>query len=166
MGLAYAVPHSVPKDDWPIGLRNINRALRVDLGKELTSPDLYKWAMDGVLLLNRVLTVEKGKPGSHINQGWERFTESMMRTIIESGRPVCWVLWGQEAQDAILPLLHATKAFEKGHEVVTAGKPTDGDGFVWHKPYSKINEFCDSRGYSRIEWGERAVKHVGLKKRV
>ncbi len=158
-GLAYAVPHLVEKKDWPISLRNINRALKVDLGLEIRSPDLYAWAMAGVLLLNRTLTVEEGKPGSHKGIGWERFTDALMRHIIDSGRPVIWVLWGQEAQDSVMPMLAELKAVEKGHEIVTAPKPTEGDGFVWHKPFSKINEFCESRGYSSITWGEKVSKH-------
>lgn len=165
-GLAFASPHLTDKKDWPNSLRNINRALKVDLGLEIRSPDLYAWATSGVLLLNRILTVEEGRPKSHEAIGWERFTDALMRTIIDSGRPVIWVLWGSDAQKNVLPLLSETKAVDLGHEVLLAPHPTEGDGFVWTKPFSKINEFCEAKGYSAISWGERSVKRVGLSKRL
>lgn len=154
-GMAFGVPYTTEKKDWPGSLKNINRALKSDLGTEIYNPDLTSWASDGCLLLNRVLTVQEGKSLSHVGKGWEEFTENLCRYVIDAGRPVVWVLWGKVAQDGIMPILEETRAFEKGHEVITSVHPSPQSahaGFIWSKPFSKINAFCDKMGYSRISW--------------
>lgn len=156
-GIAYGVPYTTDRKDWPSSLRNIDKALKVDYQTKhgLVSPDLHNWAYSGVLLLNRILTVEQGRPGSHEHLGWERFANQIVKIIVDSGRPVIWALWGSKIQSEITKTLERLRAFEKGHEIITSPYPAarDGrDGFVWSKPFSKIDHFCDKMGYSRVTW--------------
>src|SRR5690554_3888840 len=98
MGLSFSV---APGRPMPRSLRNIARELRDDTGEELASGDLTAWADQGVVLLNRVLTVSSGQTGSHRGQGWELVTEHAIRTLAARGGPLVALPWGRDAQKPI-----------------------------------------------------------------
>jgi uracil-DNA glycosylase len=146
-GLSFSVQHGVPK---PPSLVNIFKELHDDLG--IATPThgcLDGWAKQGVLLLNAVLSVEAGRPGSHAGKGWERFTDAVIRSLSMRKEPVCFVLWGSYAQKK-KALIDLTR-----HHVIMSVHPSPLSayrGFFGSKPFSKINQFCKANNYKPIHW--------------
>ncbi len=148
-GLAFAVEQGI---DIPPSLRNIYKEIELDLGK--VSPnhgDLTFLAKQGVLLLNSVLTVEKGNPSSHSGKGWEKFTDKII-SILNTKDDLVFMLWGNYAQKkgSIIDI--------KKHRVLRAPHPSPlsaNRGFFGCKHFSKANEFLVLKGKSPIEWAPK-----------
>lgn len=147
-GLAFAVARGTPL---PPSLRNIFAELQSDLGISApTSGDLTPWARQGVLLLNTVLTVERGKANSHAGWGWQRFTDAVIRATNELPQPIAFVLWGAQAQKKAA-LLHARAP----RLVLSAPHPSPLSsyrGFFGSRPFSQINRFLQAQGEPPIDW--------------
>lgn len=146
-GLSFSVQDNV---DIPPSLVNIYKELHDDLG--LYIPDngnLTKWAEEGVLLLNTVLTVRAHNPASHQGHGWEEFTDAVIRAVNDLDRPVVFILWGSPAR-AKKKLLTNPK-----HLVLEAPHPSPLSsyrGFFGSRPFSKTNEFLLRHGIEPIDW--------------
>ena len=140
IGLSFAVePHVRPV---PRSLQNIYRELRDDLG--LTPPphgDLSAWADNGVMLLNRVLTVRPGEPASHRGKGWEAVTEHAIRSLVARGRPFVSILWGRDAS-TLKPLLDGNPVIESPHPSPLSASR----GFFGSKPFSRANALLERAG--------------------
>ena len=153
-GLAFSVRPTVTKI--PASLQNIFKELAADLGpSSATSGCLSPWAEQGVLLLNDVLTVEPGKPLSHVGRGWEPITAAILATVLNAAEHVVIIAWGRNAQKklesaTIKPLLAKHK-----HTVLTAPHPSPlsaHTGFFGSRPFSKTNEALTARGQTPIQW--------------
>ena len=146
-GLAFSVNDGVKI---PPSLKNIYKELHDDLGVEIPNTgNLESWAKEGVLLLNSVLTVEKDKPTSHKNIGWETFTDSIIKKLNERDKPVVFILWGNFAKSK-KELITNPK-----HLVLTSSHPSPFSvnyGFFGSKPFSKTNEFLRRNGIKEIDW--------------
>ena len=146
-GLCFSVPDGVRP---PPSLVNIYKELESDLGiRRPAHGFLEHWAKQGVLLLNSVLTVEMGLAASHRGQGWERFTDAVIRLVNAKEQPVVFMLWGSYAQKKA--------AFVDGsrHLVLKAPHPSPlsaHSGFLGCKHFSKANVFLESRGLAPIDW--------------
>ncbi|MFD0588002.1 uracil-DNA glycosylase [Paenibacillus sp. GCM10027627] len=150
-GQAHGLSFSVQKGvKLPPSLRNIYKELEEDAG--VSSPEhgfLESWASQGVLLLNAVLTVEKGKPASHQKLGWERFTDKIIELLNERETPIVFILWGNYAQEK------AGRIDRNKHLVIASAHPSPfaaRKGFFGSKPFSKSNEFLMQQGLSPIQW--------------
>ena len=148
LGLAFAVARGVAL---PPSLRNIYTELQADTG--LAPPDhgdLTAWAEQGVLLLNTVLTVERGKSNSHAKWGWQRFTDAVIRATNGLPQPIVFVLWGAQAQKkAALLQTQAPRL------ILNAPHPSPLSsyrGFFGSRPFSKVNEFLTAHGEEAIDW--------------
>ena len=134
----------------PPSLKNIFKEIESDLGiKCLQSGDLRRWAKQGVLLLNTVLTVRQSQPNSHKDKGWETFTKHIISLINQKDEQVIFVLWGNNAK-IFLPLINKEK-----HLILTAPHPSPlsaYNGFFGCKHFSKINENLKNRGLKEINW--------------
>ena len=146
-GLAFSV---APGTRIPPSLRNIFCELESDL--DVTPPgdgSLVRWARQGVLLLNAVLTVREGEPTSHAGRGWEHFTDAIIRTLSDRPEPVVFALWGGYAQKK-LSLIDDSR-----HPVVTAAHPSPLSarrGFLGTRPFSRINAALSRLNQQPIEW--------------
>lgn len=146
-GLCFSVRKGVAP---PASLRNIFREMQSDLG--LPPPphgSLVQWAQRGVLLLNAVLTVRAGEANSHRGQGWEEFTDAVIRRVAGKRRTVVFALWGAYAQKKI-PLIDLDR-----HSIVTAAHPSPLSarrGFLGTRPFSRINEALLAAGRDPIDW--------------
>lgn len=146
-GLSFSVKTGIRK---PPSLNNIFKELHDDLGCEISeSGSLIKWTEEGVLLLNSVLTVEKDKPASHKDRGWETFTDAVISKINEKDTPVVFILWGNYAR--------AKKALITNpiHYIIESPHPSPysaNNGFFGSKPFSKTNDFLKSKGIPPIDW--------------
>ena len=136
MGLSFSVNVGVP---FPRSLQNILKELQSDLGCTIPNHgSLQKWAEQGVLLLNTSLTVEEGKPNSHQNKGWERFTDKIISLVNEKMDPVVFILWGNNARSK-KELINNPK-----HLILESAHPSPlsaSRGFFGSKPFSKANDF-------------------------
>ncbi|WP_134766856.1 uracil-DNA glycosylase [Nocardioides sp. 1609] len=149
IGLSFAVEHDV----WPLprSLVNIYTELRADL--DVVPPrhgDLTAWSDQGVMLLNRVLTVRPGTPASHRGRGWEEVTECAIRALVaraESGPPFVAILWGRDAQ-SLKPVLGATPVVESAHPSPLSASR----GFFGSRPFSRTNALLAERGADPIDW--------------
>jgi uracil-DNA glycosylase len=146
VGLSFAVePHVRPI---PRSLQNIYRELRDDLG--LATPehgDLTAWTQHGVLLLNRVLTVAPGSPGSHRGKGWEAVTDQAIRALVGRKTPLVAILWGRDAQ-TLRPMLGAVPCLESAHP-----SPMSADrGFFGSRPFSRANAMLGEQGATAVDW--------------
>lgn len=148
IGLAFAVKKGVKL---PPSLRNIYTELEQDVG--VAPPDhgdLTPWAEQGVLLLNTVLTVERGKANSHASWGWQRFTDAVLTATNRLNQPIAFVLWGSQAQKkAGLIRTDAPRL------ILTAPHPSPLSsyrGFFGSKPFSRINDFLTDHGQPPIAW--------------
>lgn len=145
-GLAFSVTKEVKI---PPSLVNIYKELKDDLGIEIANHgDLTKWAKQGVLLLNNVLTVEEGKANSHKGLGWETFTLNVIRYLNEREKPMVFILWGKNA-------IEKKKYIDDRHLVLTSVHPSPLSayrGFFGSKPFSKTNEFLIANGMEPIDW--------------
>ena len=145
-GLAFSVNQGIKL---PPSLRNIYKELELDLGIKKESGDLNTWLNQGVFLLNSVLTVEKSKPASHQNRGWETFTDSVIKVISKERNNVVFVLWGKYAQSKAR-LINASK-----HLILQSPHPSPFSahtGFYGSKPFSKVNEYLLGIGKNKINW--------------
>ena len=147
LGLAFAVARGVAL---PPSLRNIFAELQADTG--LMPPDhgdLTAWAEQGVLLLNTVLTVERGKANSHAKWGWQRFTDGVIRATNCLQQPIVFVLWGAQAQKkAALLQTQAPRLVLNAHN---PSPLSSYRGFFGSRPFSKSNEFLTAHGETAID---------------
>jgi len=146
IGLAFAVDRSVRPV--PRSLANIYRELHADLG--FTPPDhgdLSGWADQGVMLLNRVLTVQSGLTGSHRGRGWEAVTDQAVRALADRGGPLVAILWGRDAA-SLAPLLGTTPTITSAHPSPLSAHR----GFFGSKPFSRANELLRSLDSAPIDW--------------
>lgn len=146
-GLSFSVQKGVAI---PPSLQNIYRELQDDLGFAPPSHGyLKKWADEGVLLLNTVLTVREKQPASHRGQGWEQFTDKVIQTVNEKTEPVVFILWGRHAQakEALLT--------NDRHLVIKSPHPSPfsaNRGFFGSRPFSRANAFLQANGRTPIDW--------------
>ncbi|MEK4523289.1 uracil-DNA glycosylase [Psychrobacillus sp. FSL W7-1457] len=150
-GQAHGLSFSVkPGVKIPPSLRNMLKELEEDLGCSIPSHGyLEKWAKQGVLLLNTVLTVRAGEANSHKGMGWERFTDTVIQKLSEHEKPIIFVLWGKPAQ-AKLKLIDTTK-----HHIIQSTHPSPLSahrGFLGSRPYSQINEQLVSMNEKPIDF--------------
>jgi uracil-DNA glycosylase len=145
IGLSFSVAPGVAP---PRSLNNIFRELTDDLGVQRpTSGDLTPWTGRGVLLLNRVLTVEPGNSGSHRRKGWEDVTDQAIRALVDRDEPLVAILWGKDAQ-TLKPLLPDVPTIESVHP-----SPMSADrGFFGSKPFSRVNAELEELGADPIDW--------------
>jgi uracil-DNA glycosylase len=148
IGLSFAVAPDV----WPVpaSLRNIYVELRDDLG--VVPPrhgDLTAWADQGVMLLNRVLTVQPKQPASHRGRGWEEVTECAIRALARRGGPLAAILWGSQAQ-GLKPLLAPVPWVESPHPSPLAAYR----GFFGSKPFSRVNRLLEDQGGAPVIWDQ------------
>lgn len=146
-GLSFSVPSSF---SLPPSLRNIYKELYSDLKVVRYSGDLSNWATQGVLLLNSVLTVRSGQPGSHAKQGWEEFTQDVIQKLSEEKLHVVFVLWGAYAQK-LGKFINPER-----HLIIQAAHPSplsaNRGGFFGTKPFSQINQYLLANGQEGIDW--------------
>ena len=146
-GLAFSVSKGVRL---PPSLQNIYKELYNDLGiTGSTNGDLEKWAREGVLLLNSVFTVEKDKPASHKNIGWEQFSDEVIKKVNEKNTPVVFILWGNFAKSKAKYITNPI------HLVITSPHPSPFSaysGFFGSKPFSRTNEFLRKNNIKEIDW--------------
>ena len=146
IGLAFAVDRSV--SPVPRSLANIYRELGDDLG--LLAPshgDLTGWSTHGVMLLNRVLTVQSGVSGSHRGSGWEAITEQAIRALVARGGPLVAILWGRDAA-SLKPMLGDTPTILSAHPSPLSAR----NGFFGSRPFSRANELLIAQGGAPIDW--------------
>jgi len=146
-GLSFSVEEGIRP---PPSLKNIFKELESDMGiKQPEHGNLERWCNEGVLLLNSILTVEKSKPTSHSNMGWEQFTDKILSILNDLKRNVVFILWGKKAQ-------------EKGHFldknrhlILKSAHPSPysaNNGFLGSKPFSKTNHYLNSNNIKEIDW--------------
>lgn len=138
-GLSFYVPPDVKA---PPSLKNIAK----ELGK---MPDMISWAKQGVLLLNATLTVAAHKAASHQGKGWERFTDAVIRALSEKRSNLVFILWGNQAQ------LKGSVIDRTRHLVIESAHPSPLSayrGFFGSRPFSRANEYLQSRAIEPIEW--------------
>jgi uracil-DNA glycosylase len=146
MGLSFSVAPDVRP--LPRSLANIYSELQTDLGiAPAPSGDLTPWARQGVLLLNRVLTVRPGAPASHRGKGWEAVTEQAIRALVARDSPLVAILWGRDAQ-GLKPMLGRTPAIESAHPSPLSASR----GFFGSRPFSRANELLAAQGAEPVEW--------------
>lgn len=149
-GLSFSVKSGIKV---PPSLRNMYKELESDLGLKRADPkmngDLSLWASQGVLLLNTVLTVRAGEANSHRKQGWEDFTDEVIRQINAHKDHVVFVLWGKPAQQKL------TLIDESKHSIVVSAHPSPlsaHHGFLGSAPYSKVNKALVAHAQDPIDW--------------
>ncbi len=146
VGLSFSVAPDVRP--LPRSLTNIFAELQADLGvTPSTTGDLSQWASQGVLLLNRVLTVRPGAPASHRGKGWEAVTEQAIRALVARERPLVAILWGRDAQ-GLKPMLGTTPTIESAHPSPLSASR----GFFGSKPFSRANELLVAQGAEPVQW--------------
>ena len=143
MGLAFSTPAGVAP--LPKSLKNIFTELNNDLSIDRSNGDLSDWANQGVLLLNRSLTVEPGKSDSHSNLGWQNFTEKIIQAAANNGALA--ILWGNEAQK-VSNLFADTDVFKSAHPSPLSAYR----GFFGSTPFSKVNKRLIEKGLIPIKW--------------
>lgn len=156
-GQAHGLSFSVNKGvDIPPSLKNIFKEIEDDLGLvPKNSGNLQHWADQGVLLINTVLTVEKGKPHSHKGIGWEEFTNTAIKKLSEKRHGLVFLLWGNSAQEKE-KLIDLDR-----HLVLKSVHPSPlsaYNGFFGCKHFSQTNNYLDSINKSPIEWGVSDIK--------
>lgn len=151
VGQAHGLCFSVkPGVEVPPSLVNIYKELQDDLGCYIPNNGyLVKWAEQGVLLLNTVLTVRAHQANSHRGIGWEAFTDAAIRVLNEQDRPMVFILWGRPAQ------MKKSMLNNPKHLILEAPHPSPLSayrGFFGSKPFSKTNQFLETHGLSPIDW--------------
>ena len=146
VGLSFSVGPNVRPV--PRSLANIYREYIDDLGHPMpTNGDLTPWTANGVLLLNRVLTVAPGASASHRGKGWERVTDQAIRALVARDTPMVAILWGRDAQ-TLAPLLRGVNRIETVHP-----SPMSADrGFFGSRPFSRANELLVAAGAEPVDW--------------
>ncbi len=145
-GLSFSVPRNMPA---PPSLKNIFKEIENDLGVRMSGyPDLEKWARQGVLLLNAILTVRSGEAASHSKIGWEEFTDAVIRYISDNCEGVVFLLWGNFARSKSA-LIDRSR-----HCVLEAAHPSPlaRGAFFGCRHFSKTNEYLASTGRTTIDW--------------
>lgn len=146
-GLSFSVKKGVTP---PPSLVNIYKELKDDLNIQIPNHGyLEKWAKEGVLLLNTVLTVRKGEANSHRNKGWEIFTDKIIQLLNERNEPMVFILWGSPAIKKEVAITN------KNHLIIKSPHPSPlaaYRGFFGSKPFSKTNSFLSSKGIDPIDW--------------
>lgn len=146
-GLAFSVKPGIPT---PPSLVNIYKELKDDLGYPIPKHGyLVKWAEEGVLLVNAVLTVREGQPNTHKSLGWEEFTDTIIDILNEREKPIVFILWGANA------IKKETKINENKHLIIKSPHPSPlaaYRGFFGSKPFSRTNEFLIKTGQRPIDW--------------
>jgi uracil-DNA glycosylase len=146
VGLSFSVAPDV--QPVPRSLQNIYRELRDDLGVPIPSNgDLTPWTEQGVLLLNRVLTVQPGKSGSHAGKGWERVTDQAVRALAARDQPLVAILWGRQAQ-SLEPLLSDAVCLKSVHPSPLSAS----GGFFGSRPFSRANAVLVEHGAKPVDW--------------
>lgn len=149
IGLSFAVERTV--SPLPRSLANIFKELTQDLGCERPSHgDLSAWKRQGVMLLNRSLTVTAGEPGSHAKDGWAPITEAVVRRLGAKAGPPVAILWGAHAQK-LAPLL-------QGHPIIASAHPSPlsaSRGFFGSRPFSRANDALRALGIEPVNWGAK-----------
>ncbi len=146
-GLCFSVQKGCPI---PPSLQNIYKELNADLGiPPAPHGELYKWADNGVLLLNTVLTVRRGQANSHKGKGWEIFTDDVIKKLNEREKPMVFLLWGANAR--------SKKQFitNPNHLVLEAAHPSPlsaYNGFFGCRHFSKCNAFLEAHGIEPVDW--------------
>jgi len=152
-GLCFSVQPGVPI---PPSLANIYKELRDDVGFEIPQHGcLQTWAENGVLLLNAVLTVERGRAGAHQGKGWERFTDRVVQVVDQGPNPVVFLLWGAQAKKK------GQGIDRSRHLVLTAPHPSPLSahrGFLGCRHFSEANRWLEQQGRDPVDWSlPRAV---------
>ncbi|MEV4666950.1 uracil-DNA glycosylase [Microbacterium sp. LWO12-1.2] len=146
IGLSFAVDRDVRP--LPRSLGNIYRERETDLGiPSAPHGDLTAWSDQGVLLLNRVLTVQPGVAGSHRGWGWEKVTEHAIRTLVAREQPLVAILWGKDAAN-LQPLLGATPVIASAHPSPLSARR----GFFGSRPFSRANALLEGMGAAPVDW--------------
>ena len=146
VGLAFSVAPQVRP--LPPSLVHIFREYSEDLGYPTPATgDLTPWTERGVLLLNRVLTVQPGKPGSHRGRGWEEVTEQAIRALAARGEPLVAILWGRDAR-TLAPLLEGVPRIESAHPSPYSA----ASGFFGSRPFSRANQLLEQEGAEPVDW--------------
>ncbi|OPZ44401.1 MAG: Uracil-DNA glycosylase [Actinobacteria bacterium ADurb.BinA094] len=146
VGLSFSVAPDVRP--LPPSLVNIFGELQTDLGVPRPSTgDLTPWADRGVLLLNRVLTVGPGKPGSHRGRGWEEVTAAAIAALVARGGPLVAILWGRDAR-SLAPALGSVARIESAHPSPLSAR----SGFFGSRPFSRANDLLVRQGAEPIDW--------------
>ena len=146
-GLCFSVQKGVAQ---PPSLKNIFKELQEDLGCRIPSHgNLTKWANEGVLMLNTVLTVREGNANSHANKGWEKLTDSIICKLNESKKPIVFLLWGRNAQSKMNLITNPN------HLILKCAHPSPlsaYNGFYGCRHFSKTNDFLIKNGFKPIDW--------------
>ena len=150
-GQAHGLCFSVKKEvEIPPSLANIYQELHDDLGCYIPNNGyLEKWARQGVMMLNTVLTVRAHQANSHRGIGWEEFTDAAIRVIADQDRPIVFILWGRPAQ------AKKSMIYNPKHLVLEAPHPSPLSayrGFFGSRPFSKTNDFLTANGLTVIDW--------------
>ena len=153
VGQAHGLCFSVKPDvDLPPSLVNIYQELKDDLGCKIPNNGyLVKWAKQGVLMLNTVLTVRAHMANSHHGKGWEQFTDAAIRALNEQNRPIVFILWGRSARDKKKLITNPS------HYIIESAHPSPlsaYNGFFGSKPFSKTNEYLIKVGKTPIDFGK------------
>ena len=151
VGQAHGLCFSVKPDvEIPPSLVNIYQELHEDLGCYIPNNGyLVKWARQGVLMLNTVLTVRAHQANSHHGKGWEEFTDAAIRALNEQNRPIVFILWGRPAQ------MKENMLNNPNHLILKAPHPSPLSayrGFFGSKPFSQTNHFLQNHGIEPIDW--------------
>jgi uracil-DNA glycosylase len=146
VGLSFSVAPDVRR--LPPSLINIFSEYTADLGHpQPTTGDLTPWSERGVMLLNRVLTVQPGKPASHRGKGWELITEQAIRSLAARGGPLVAILWGNDARN-LAPLLGGVPSVQSAHP-----SPMSADrGFFGSRPFSRADALLQQQGGQPVDW--------------
>jgi len=146
VGLSFSVAPDVRR--LPPSLVNIFTEYAEDLGFPApASGDLSPWSERGVLLLNRVLTVAPGAPGSHRGKGWEEVTDQAIRALAGRQQPLVAILWGRDAR-TLAPLLDGVARIESAHPSPYSA----GGGFFGSRPFSRANQLLKQQGAEPVDW--------------
>ena len=157
-GQAHGLSFSVqPGVKIPPSLRNMFKELEADIGCWIPeNGTLTGWAAQGVLMMNTVLTVRQGEAHSHRGQGWENFTDEVIRQLSEREQPIIFILWGRPAQEK-KKLIDTTR-----HAIIESVHPSPlsaSRGFLGSRPYSAANRILESWGETPIDWCQTSLSH-------
>jgi uracil-DNA glycosylase len=146
VGLSFSVAAQVRPI--PRSLQNIYAELEADLGiRPAASGDLNPWFQQGVLLLNRVLTVQPGRSGSHRGKGWEQVTQRAIEALVARGGPLVAILWGRDAQ-SLIPMLGSVPHLASAHPSPLSAAA----GFFGSRPFSRANDLLVVAGGEHVNW--------------
>ena len=151
--IAHGLSFSVRKGNKiPPSIKNIYKEIESDIKikKDFNNADLTKWAEQGVLLINKVLTVQAHLPGSHWNKGWEKFTEEIIKKLSLKKENLVFILWGKNAQE-----LEKNIENKEKHLILKSSHPSPFSayrGFFGNKHFSKTNKYLNKNNIKKIDW--------------